>query len=84
MEPWQHLLQKNAGNYSAYGDWNASLAGAYAADLKATDRFGNASRTARIWYNPMYYLTGSDEGYRTSNPAPHWRIGAGSSRGTRP
>ena len=32
-------------------------------------------------YNPMYYLTGAYQGYKTGKIAPHWRIRTGIMQG---
>ena len=75
------LLEKNKGNYSEYRDWNSSIADAYATDLMAKDRFGNGIVYRLNMYNPMYYVSGSYDGYKTSNPATHWRIRTGIEQG---
>jgi hypothetical protein len=75
------LLEKNKGTYSAYRGWNASIAGAYATDLKALDRLGNGIQYRQNMYNPMYYLSDYYDGYNTSVPAAHWRIRTGIDQG---
>jgi len=75
------LLQKNTGKYSAYREWNASVVEAYATDLKEKDKLGSSMQYRVNMYNPMYYLAESYDGYKTSSPAPHWRIRTGIDQG---
>lgn len=75
------LLQKNGGNYSAYGDWNSSIVEAYLIDLGALDKFGNGIVYRQNMYNPMYYLCDYYDGYKNSTPAPYWRIRTGINQG---
>ena len=77
----EDLLQKNKGNYSEYRDWNSSIVDAYSTDLMAVDKFNNSIQYRQNMYNPMYYVSSSYDGYKTSSPAIHWRIRTGIEQG---
>lgn len=46
-------------------------------DLQKTDAVGYTAAQRLNMYTPLYYLLESEEGYRTSTPAKHWRIRTG-------
>jgi len=75
------LLAKNQAKYATYSDWNASYVDSYASDLKAIDKLGNGIPYRMNMYNPMYYLMKYYDGYKTSTPAPYWRIRTGIEQG---
>lgn len=75
------LLQKNENKYATYDDWNLSIIQEYQIDLNALDKFGNGIAYRQNMYTPMYYLSDLYEGYRTSTPAPYWRIRSGINQG---
>lgn len=46
-------------------------------DLQKTDAAGYTVSQRLNMYTPLYYLLESEDGYRTSTPAQHWRIRTG-------
>ena len=46
-------------------------------DLQKTDAVGYTVAQRLNMYTPLYYLLESEDGYRTSTPAKHWRIRTG-------
>ena len=55
----------------------SSYASAFEEDLQKTDAVGYTVAQRLNMYTPLYYLLESEEGYRTSTPAKHWRIRTG-------
>ena len=60
---------------------NEKYGEAYAADLKKSDTFGVSMETRMNMYNPMYYLSGYYDGYKSADVAEHWRIRTGIEQG---
>ena len=71
------LLISNAKKYAKYSDWKASCLTDFASDLASKDEVGTLMTVRSNMYNPMYFLTGYYNGYRTSNVAKYWRIRTG-------
>ena len=71
------LLQDNAADYAAFGDWQAAYASDCETDLAWTDSLGTSMQTRVDMYNPMYFLCSSCGGCGTSTVARHWRIRTG-------
>ena len=71
------LLISNAKKYAKYSDWKASCLTDFASDLASKDEVGTLMTVRSNMYNPMYFLTGYYDGYRTSNVAKYWRIRTG-------
>lgn len=46
-------------------------------DLQKTDAVGYTAAQRLNMYTPLYYLLESEDGYRSSTPAKHWRIRTG-------
>ncbi len=46
-------------------------------DLQKTDAVGYTVAQRLKMYTPLYYLLESEDGYKTSTPAKHWRIRTG-------
>ena len=46
-------------------------------DLQKTDAVGYTTAQRLNMYTPLYYLLESEDGYRSSAPAKHWRIRTG-------
>ena len=46
-------------------------------DLQKTDAVGYTTAQRLNMYTPLYYLLESEDGYRSSTPAKHWRIRTG-------
>lgn len=46
-------------------------------DLQKTDIIGYTAAQRLNMYTPLYYLLESEDGYRSSTPARHWRIRTG-------
>lgn len=46
-------------------------------DLQKTDIIGYTVAQRLNMYTPLYYLLESEDGYRSSTPAKHWRIRTG-------
>ena len=46
-------------------------------DLQKSDAVGYTVDQRLNMYTPLYYLLESEDGYRTSTPAKHWRIRTG-------
>lgn len=55
----------------------SSYARDFEEDLQKTDAVGYTVEQRLNMYTPLYYLLESEEGYRTSTPAKHWRIRTG-------
>ncbi len=55
----------------------SSYTSAFEEDLQKTDAVGYTVVQRLNMYTPLYYLLESEEGYRTSTPAKHWRIRTG-------
>lgn len=61
---------------------NSEFAGEYIEDFKKTDSFGSSVKQRVNMYSPLYYLMESEEGYRSANVAPYWRIRTGIQQNT--
>lgn len=46
-------------------------------DMQKKDAVGYTVSQRLNMYTPLYYLLGSEDGYKTSTPAQHWRIRTG-------
>ena len=55
----------------------SEFAESYKSDLAKKDSLGSTMEERNNMYNPMYYLCGAYEGYKTSTVAKFWRIHAG-------
>ncbi len=55
----------------------SSYASDFEEDLQKTDAVGYTAAERLNMYTPLYYLLESEEGYRASTPAKHWRIHTG-------
>ncbi len=55
----------------------SSYASDFEEDLQKTDAVGYTVAQRLNMYTPVYYLLESQEGYKTSTPAKHWRIRSG-------
>ena len=55
----------------------SSYASDFEEDLQKTDAVGYTAAERLNMYTPLYYLLESEEGYRASTPAKHWRIRTG-------
>lgn len=55
----------------------SSYASDFEEDLQKTDAVGYTAAQRLNMYTPLYYLLESQDGYRTSTPAKHWRIRTG-------
>lgn len=72
------VIAKNESTYSSFDDWDDAYAAAqYTKDFASEDGLGKNVLHRSSMYNPMYYLSPSYRGYRTSQVAPHWRIRTG-------
>ena len=55
----------------------SSFASDFEEDLQKTDMAGYTVAQRLNMYTPLYYLLESQDGYRASTPAKHWRIRTG-------
>lgn len=55
----------------------SSYASDFEEDLQKTDAVGYTATQRLNMYTPLYYLLESQDGYKTSTPAKHWRIRTG-------
>lgn len=55
----------------------SSYASDFEEDLQKNDAVGYTAAQRLNMYTPLYYLLESQEGYKTSTPAKHWRIRSG-------
>lgn len=78
------LLTQHSDTYAQASDWNASLPGDWAGDLKKTDSLDQPMDVRRNMYDPLYYVGGSSEGFGSAKVATHWRINVGMGQTTAP
>ena len=71
------LLTDNASTYSTLTNWDSSYPTDYTNDLTVTDSLGKSIKERVNIYNPMYYLNGYYDGYKTSDVADYFRINTG-------
>lgn len=67
----------NADAYASMDGWNESYATAWQDDLEKTDSLGTDMATRVSMSNPLYFLSGTYDGYGTGVVAPHWRVNNG-------
>jgi hypothetical protein len=78
----EHVVAADEGRYAKVSGWkNAYASSEYTSDFKKTDSVGENTAHRANMYNPMYYLTGAYQGYKTGKVAPHWRIRTGVMQG---
>ena len=75
------LIKNNKDEYSKYSDYDSSIEKSLTEDFDKTDSIGNTVETRENMYDPMYYLSGSSDGYGTSTVAKYWRINTGIEQG---
>ena len=59
------------------GELESSYVSDFEEDLQKTDAVGYTVAQRLSMYTPLYYLLESEDGYKTSTPAKHWRIRTG-------
>ncbi len=78
----EQVIEANEAAYAKISGWQASYAAAqYTSDFKKTDSVGEDMAHRVNMYNPMYYLSGFYQGYKSGKVASHWRIRTGIMQG---
>ena len=78
----EQVVAANEATYAKISGWKTAYASSeYTSDFKKTDSVGEDMAYRVNMYNPMYYLTGFYQGYKSGKVAPHWRIRTGIMQG---
>lgn len=78
------LLEKNQERYNKLAGWNGALVSDWHNDLQEKDDLGTDITQRRNMYDPIYFLNGTQQGFRTAGVAQHWRINTGIFQTTTP
>lgn len=78
------LIAQHIDTYSAAQGWDNKYVTEWGDDVAKTDALNNTVSQRVDLFNPLYYLSGSYDGFGTANVAPHWRINSGLSQSDAP
>lgn len=70
-------LVEHRDDYAKMDDWDDSLVREWTGDLIELDSLETDMITRMRMFNPLYYVSGTYDGYGTAAVAPHWRINSG-------
>lgn len=71
------LLDDNQESYAQLSNWDAGLPEEWRADLALRDSLDVGMAARRDMYDPLYHLSGANDGFGLAEVAPHWRINTG-------
>lgn len=78
------LLAAGADTYAQQEGFDPGLPEAWAKDLAETDVLKQSMAARCNMYDPLYFVSGSGEGFGTAAVAPRWRINVGLSNAAAP
>lgn len=70
-------LVEHRDAYAKADDWDDSLVREWTGDLIEIDSLEIDMTTRMRMFNPLYYVSGSYDGFGTAEVAPHWRVNSG-------
>ncbi len=70
-------LVEHRDDYAKMDNWDDSLVREWTGDLIELDSLETDMITRMRMFNPLYYVSGTYDGYGTAAVAPHWRINSG-------
>ena len=71
------LVSKNVDTYSTLTGWNKEYSEAWKDDLALKDTLESDIPTRVSLFNPLYFISGTSQGFATAQVAPYWRINEG-------
>ncbi len=71
------LVASNTDSYTQLTGWNKDYEEAWKTDLALKDTLENDIATRVNLFNPLYFLSGTADGFATTRVAPYWRINEG-------
>lgn len=71
------LVSKNVDTYGTLTGWNKEYAEAWKDDLALKDTLESDIPARVSLFNPLYFISGTSQGFATAQVAPYWRINEG-------
>lgn len=77
-------LAEHADTYAEAEGYTDEVAQAWTSDLEQLDSLDTSIAIRCSMYDPLYFVSGSEDGFGKAEVAPHWRINVGIAQTTTP